>query len=449
MISEKAELRLGEESKKSIIADYGLYRNPKVEAYVNEVGHRIVAICERKGIDYDFVVLDTPLVNAFAVPGTVFLTRGILELIDDEAELASVIGHEIGHITGFHAVKLIQKAYGYGFLATFAAVAGTLYAPTLRDTQEYQAYYDTLYRGIGLIAAGFLNGYGRQFELEADRSGLRYAILAGYDPDAMISFFKRMDSLNDEDPAGLSVFFRTHPETPDRVDQVKRMMRSASESGVRDRSFPRTETARRAFQILRSTSARFEDRFERYQEIVGSIEKRVPAAAGVITTHTYRNDAFGFELEAPERWKFELAYGKSLVRLVHEKGRAQGELQAEFLDPDAVLVPGGGGETAGMAAATGAITSGQWSSRVEETLKFRKRTGRNVLYPAGESYVGTYQGLDRTGRPAIYKIFYLVGPARPRAQGVVLSFAAPEESYFDYLVDFDKVMKSLAWRNGD
>ncbi len=85
MISGKAELRLGEETKKQIVKEYGLYQNPTVQSYVNEVGKKIVEVCDRKDIPYEFVILDAPLVNAFAVPGVVFLTRGILELLDDEA----------------------------------------------------------------------------------------------------------------------------------------------------------------------------------------------------------------------------------------------------------------------------------------------------------------------------------------------------------------------------
>ena len=116
--------------------------------------------------------------NAFSVPGVVFITRGILDLIDDEAELAGVIGHEIGHITGYHSVKLIQKSLGYQFLSTFATVAAMLYGPRVDDPRAYAV----LNQATNIVAAGFISGYGRKFEKEADRMGLKYAILAGYSP---------------------------------------------------------------------------------------------------------------------------------------------------------------------------------------------------------------------------------------------------------------------------
>ncbi len=443
-ISEKAELNLGRETQKAIVKEYGQYLNPSVQAYINEVGQKIVAVCDRPGVSYEFIVLDTPLVNAFAVPGCVFITRGILELIDDEAELAGVIGHEVGHITGYHAVKLIQKSYGYGFLATFAAIAGTIYSPTLRDGKEYAAYYETLYRGIGIVTAGFLTGYGRDFELEADRTGLKYAILAGYDPDAIISFFKRMRLLEEDEALGIAVFLRTHPPTNDRIKQIKRIL-SVDEDAKKMKRKER-EPARKIAALLKSTTVQFQDHFERYQEVVKSIPKVEADPSGVIKNGKYENSRVRVKLETPRGWKMERAYGKSLVSFFSADGKAQGELQYTRVQADPVVKAEETASFAGTHGSTTALTSAQWADAVEKTLRFQKRTGREVTYPAGPSYVGTYVGPDRMGRPAFYKmLFVLRGVGEGHYDGLLLSCAAPEDTYLDYLVDFELIMKSLSW----
>lgn len=447
MISEKAELNMGQEAKNQILKEYGLYQNPRLEAYINEVGAKIAINCERKDLRIEFVVLNTPLVNAFAVPGVVFVTRGILDLIDDEAELAGVIGHEMGHITSFHSVKLIQKQYGYGFLATFAAVAGTIYSPTLQDPQAYAAYYDTLYRGIGLVTSGFLSGYGRQFELEADDSGLRYAVLAGYDPDAMISFFKRMDAMSRDETTGIELFLRTHPPTKDRIRQIKKELALASSAPVTGKKGFGYERRKKMAEILTSTSTRFEDNFDRYQEIIRSIPRLDADPEGVIEGSRYDHPRLGVSLEVPQGWNLERSYGKSLVGFTTADGKAQGELQYKRFANDPYLVARGTSQIAGVTASTQVITAADWAYSVEPNLRLKKRTGREVQYPFGEAYVGTYYGMDRVGRPAFIKIHFIVRGDSPKNQeGFVVFFGAPDDKYLDYLVDFERIVSSFRWK---
>lgn len=441
MISEKAELRLGEDSKNEIIKEYGLYIEPNVQSYINEVGQKIASVCERKNIQYQFVILDTPLINAFAVPGTVFLTRGILELIDDEAELASVIGHEVGHITGFHAVKLIQKAFGYQFLSTFSTIAVMLYGPRADDPRAYAV----INQATNLVAAGFLNGYGREFELEADRSGFKYAILAGYDPDAMISFFKKMKSIEEDSPSGIAVFLRTHPQTNDRIKQVRRILAFADEDMKKVRTKrSQLKSEKKIAQILKSTTTTFADHFERYQEIIKSVPKVDVEQKWTIRESVYENETLGVHLEVPKGWKLESSYGKSLVRFYSPDSKAQGDLQMKKLQADPILTAKQEGVFAGIVSSTEILTSRQWAESVEEGLKLEKRTGRDVVYPVGPSYIGTYRGRDRMGRPAFFKnLFVVCGDKKETQEGFLLSCAAPEDSYLDYLVDFEKIMESL------
>jgi len=443
MISGKAELRLGKETKNQIVKEYGLYQNPKVQSYINEVGHKIVAVCDRKNIPYEFLILDTPLVNAFAVPGYVFLTRGILELIDDEAELASVIGHEVGHITGFHSVKMIQKAFGYQFLSTFATLAVAFYGPRTDDPRAY----GVINQATMLVVAGFLSGYGREFELEADRTGLRYAVLTGYEPQAMTSFFRRMKSLGEEKAMGIEIFLRTHPPTNDRIKQVKRILALEDDFSKKRRKKRKRNKSKDKFEnILRSTSVVFQDYFERYHDIVRTIPKGEFKELGIIEGNVYQHSSLKFRLEVPKDWSMQHAYGKSLVSFTSKDGKAQGQLQTIRLAPDPIVSAGEESSFAGVSISTHLLTSREWAERIEGSSKLKKRTGRDVTYPAGPSYVGTYKGRDRVGRPAHFKVLYIMrGKSREDQRGYVISCAAPESSYLDYLIDFEKIMRSLNW----
>lgn len=444
MISEKAEIELGKQSRNQIVQEYGLYDNPLVQSYINEVGQRIVDVVERKNISYEFVVLDTPLVNAFAVPGTVFLTRGILELMDDEAELATVIGHEIGHITGFHAVKMIQKAFGYQFLSLLSTVAVAVYGPSADDPRAYAV----LNQATNFVAGGFLSGYGREFELEADRSGLRYAIFAGYEPDAMVSFFKRMKSLGEEEVSGIGLFLRTHPPTDIRIKQIKKIL-ALSEDGTKKKLEKdlKTKGFKEALKKFQSPSSQFYDYFEKYQEIIKSMPKAPLENPGTIKDRIYLNPSLGVKLEIPKRWKLEAGFSdRTLVHFTHFEGKAQGELQTLRFSRDPILMKVGSESFAGITQSTQTLTSKDWALSIEETLRMEKRSGREAVYPIGSVYVGTYRGRDRMGRPAFYRILYILKDMGQGAwQAFMLSSAALEESYIDYLVDFEKIMKGLNW----
>ena len=442
MISTKAEMRLGKDSRDQIVKEYGLYINPPVQSYINEVGYKVAKVAERQEITYEFVILDTPLVNAFAVPGTVFITRGILELIDDEAELAAVIGHELGHITGFHAVKMLQKAFGYQFLSTFATIAVALYGPRVDDARAY----GVLNQATNLVAAGFLSGYGRDFELEADRTGLRYAVLSGYDPEAMISFFRRMDCLHDEEATGIGIFLRTHPETQNRIAQVRRILELDPDLSARPRKTAYERKSQKEFyKVLRSTTAQFVDHFERYQEIIKSMPKSDSLHLGKIEAQSYLDPDHQVRLKVPQRWKLNYGFGgEVLVSFASSDGKAQGKLQRIKLFANPVLAAKSAGVMAGVQDSTIPLTSQEWALSVSDSLKLSARTSREVSYPIGLSYVATYNGHDRIGRPAYFKIlFFVQGKKRGDEVGFMLSCAAPEDSYLDYLVDFEQIMRSF------
>ena len=172
LISEEEEVQLGREADQEIVSTLGLYEDERWQNYVQELGERMALDSERPDLPWTFRVVDDPVVNAFALPGGyIYLTRGILAHFGSEAELAGVLGHEIGHVTARHSVQQISRAQ----LAQLGLGLGTLLLPEL-ETWVGAA-------GVGLQL--LLLSYSRDAEREADDLGLRYMADLNYDPTEM------------------------------------------------------------------------------------------------------------------------------------------------------------------------------------------------------------------------------------------------------------------------
>lgn len=226
LFSDKDEAGLGARTREEVIRQYGLYKAPAMTAYVDGVGQRLAAVCDRRELKYTFEILDTDMVNAFAAPGGfIFVTRGILKEFRDEAELAAVLGHEIAHVTARHGMKAMEKQYGY------QAMLGVASLLSGRDLSALSQYTD-------FLAALMLKGYGRENEFQADELGLKYAIAAGYDPRGMTDFFVRLQALEGgRKMGGVEKLFASHPPTGDRVAHVNgRIAAAGSPAGERNRA---------------------------------------------------------------------------------------------------------------------------------------------------------------------------------------------------------------------
>lgn len=216
LLSPADERRIGREEHPRIVAEFGgRYRDETVQAYVGGLGSALTAGSEQAGTPFTFTVLDSPMVNAFALPGGfVYVTRGLMALAASEAELAGVIGHEIGHVTARHAARQHGRSVIVGLgAAILGAAIGDRGASELLNL------------GGGLV----LRGYSREQEFEADGLGLRYMTRAGYDPEAMATFLERLrakSALDAEmqgggaDPDEFSLA-ATHPRTVDRVHEAR------------------------------------------------------------------------------------------------------------------------------------------------------------------------------------------------------------------------------------
>lgn len=214
IISEAEEREIGKKADQEILARFGRYRDQQLQAYVESVGQRLVDGIGPTSFHYSFKIVDVPDVNAMALPGGyIYITRGMLAMLNSEAQLAGVLGHEIGHVTSRHAAKQLTKALGAQILALGLMAA----SPGGREnTGEWARVSSALFEHV-------LLGYGREAEMEADDLGLRTAYQIGYDPGEMVTFLKAMKMKERLEALGYHGFQGTHPETSDRVVKAETM----------------------------------------------------------------------------------------------------------------------------------------------------------------------------------------------------------------------------------
>lgn len=207
MIGTADEVALGRQMAWQVESQQRVLSDPVLTAYVSQVGGKIVAVSDRSDLPFHFKVLKSDEVNAFALPGGyVYVYSGLMEKLDNEAELAGVLSHEISHVVARHAVKRIQQVYGYQVIASLAlggraaSVTGTI-----------------LNAGVSLVVLG----YGRANEFEADYDGTYYMEKAGYNPDGMLQLLGEIESLSKHQPGALEKLISTHPPTQERIGRIK------------------------------------------------------------------------------------------------------------------------------------------------------------------------------------------------------------------------------------
>jgi predicted Zn-dependent protease len=210
LMSEEQEIQMGKEADPQIIAEYGLYESQELQNFINNKGKQMAAISHRPNLEFNFRVVDSEVVNAFAVPGGyVYFTRGIMANFNNEAEFAGVLGHEIGHITARHTVAQQAKST----LGQVGLLAGMIISPTLaRFGQEAS-------QGLGLL---FLK-FGRDAERQSDELGVEYSTKINYDANEMANFFGTLERLSVNNDNQLPDFLSTHPNPSDRKATVRNL----------------------------------------------------------------------------------------------------------------------------------------------------------------------------------------------------------------------------------
>jgi predicted Zn-dependent protease len=212
LLSDQNEVRMGQETDLQITAMYGIYDDVALVTYVDNLGQQLAKISHRPQLTYTFNVMDSPVINAFAVPGGyVYLTRGILAHLNSEAELAGVVGHEIGHITARHSAQQYTKAQ----MAQIGLGLGSLLS------QTFSQYAGLAGQGIGLL---FLK-FSRDNERQSDTLGVEYSSKVGYDARHMANFFNTLDKMHSGEKGSLPDFLTTHPNPENRVGAVREAAR--------------------------------------------------------------------------------------------------------------------------------------------------------------------------------------------------------------------------------
>jgi predicted Zn-dependent protease len=211
LVSESQEIAMGREADPQIAASFGLVEDAGLQSYVSSLGTRLAATSERPNLPWSFKVVDDPIVNAFALPGGfIYVSRGILAHFDSEAELAGVLGHEIGHVTARHSATQMSRQQ----LQQIGLGVGMIFSETVRE------YGDLAMAGLQLMNLR----YSRGDESESDVLGLRYITRAQYDPDAMIGVFDMLAQVSGGGDGRVPEWQLTHPYPENREAAMRQLI---------------------------------------------------------------------------------------------------------------------------------------------------------------------------------------------------------------------------------
>ena len=210
LIGSGQEVEFGKGINEEILKENELLDDSLWQAYINEVGQKVVAVCDRKDIEYHFAVIKSDQINAFALPGGyLYFYTGLLVKMDNEAQMAAVVSHEISHVVARHGMKRLQTAMiaQLGYAIVFGSESSQL-------TEAAVAI------GLGLVFAG----YSRSAEREADRYGIQYMSQVGYQPEGAVQMFEVLAAAGERDPNSYEKLVSSHPETQERIDLARQQI---------------------------------------------------------------------------------------------------------------------------------------------------------------------------------------------------------------------------------
>jgi predicted Zn-dependent protease len=344
LLSDSDEIDLGRQTDAEIVQEYGILEDPKLTAYLNDFCQRLGRVSHRPKLSYHFKVVDASVVNAFAVPGGyVYFSRGILATLNNEAELAGVMGHEIGHIAARHSAKQYSRAQ----LAQVGLGVGSLInLPVLS--------------GLAQLGAGMLFlRFSRDNEREADDLGVEYASKLGYDSAELASFFETLERMNPgSDRSGLPGWFSTHPSPQDRVQVVRdRAKEWQRKLGLRDLRINQEPYLRRIDGILFGDDPR----------------------QGYVDGNVFYHPIMRFQFPVPTKWK--VSHKPSQVLMVSEgedalillsvtSGASSGEAARKFVTQTG----------ASVIRSDGIQVNGLSSQRVNSEIRTEKAAYRLTSY---------------------------------------------------------------------
>lgn len=217
MVSTQQEVELGTDYSRQVNAQLPLVTDPEVVRYVNVLGDSIARIADDRNLDWRFYIVDSPEVNAFAIPGGfVYVNRGLIERTTQMNQLAGVLGHEIGHVVKRHSVKQMQA----GQRLNVGAVLACVLTPVCTNGGDV---------AVGLAGQGIMASFSRGDEAESDQEGIKYVMRAGIDPRGIPQMFRILLKERQERPTGgIDAWFRTHPMEEERVRATEATIRQFS-----------------------------------------------------------------------------------------------------------------------------------------------------------------------------------------------------------------------------
>jgi len=221
LLSTEQEIKLGQQVATEVEKKEKLLDNAEIQAYVRDIGQRLAAVSPRRDVQYTFKVIDAPdKVNAFALPGGfMYVYTGLMRILENEAELAGVMAHEIGHIAGRHHGESMTRQFGYNFLMSI--ILG----------EDANALAEL---GSQLLGAAGAMYYSRDNEREADQLGVSFLYGAGYKPEAMLTLMGKLSAEDGKRGGGFSLpIFASHPPTEERAQRLQALVEQYPQN-VRD-----------------------------------------------------------------------------------------------------------------------------------------------------------------------------------------------------------------------
>jgi predicted Zn-dependent protease len=269
LMSEGQEIAIGKENHPQILREMGQYNDPGLQRYVSDIGLKLAKTSERPNLPWTFTVVDQPVVNAFAVPGGfIYITRGILSYLDNEAQLVGVLGHEIGHVTARHSAQQYTRQIG----GQLGLLALGIFVPAAQPFGEVGA------QALGLL---FLK-YGRGDELQSDSLGAKYAATNGWDPRAVPAFLATLGRMREGSEKGIPNWLSTHPDPASRVDEVQGIVQ----------------------QLMAGRTNFVTDRDEYLGRIDGMIFGDNPEQ-GIVRGNAFLHPVLRFRLDYPQSWQIQ------------------------------------------------------------------------------------------------------------------------------------------------
>jgi predicted Zn-dependent protease len=316
VMNEQSEIAEGRKAHEEVLKEYAAYPNPTLQSYVSSVGLRLAKASQRPNLPWTFTVLDSPEVNAFALPGGyVYITRGIMAYLDSEADLAGVLGHEIGHVTARHGAQRATRQQNAGLGVLAATVLGAVL-----EAKGVGGATDAIGQVSQGVAAGYIASYGRDQELQADQLGAEYLARNQYDPKNMVDvirvlknqelFAEQVAKAEGRAQRQAPGWLSSHPSSDRRLQEI-------------------VEIANKNAQLAGGKFA--DDGRARYLQAINGMGFGESREQGVTRGRNFFHEPMGFAITAPQGWKVQ----NSAEQLVLINGQGDAGLIMRLLPPNA------------------------------------------------------------------------------------------------------------------